>query len=157
MKFSLSSPAFEMGEPTPVKYTCDGDNISPPLTWNNPPENTRSFVLVVDDPDAPGGTWTHWLLYNIPPSMNRLPENFAMGGQIVLEGRNSFNHVKYDGACPPIGSTHMYHFNLFALDQMLDLPAGVTRDQVFEQIQDHIIDNAELTGSYARQEARTAR
>ena len=154
MAFSLTSTAFRQQESIPTKYTCDGENISPPLAWSKPPKNTLSFVLIVDDPDAPNGTWTHWILYNVPAATTQLPENFPNSNSAAMQGLNSYHQSKYDGPCPPANSGHTYHFQLYALDTVLTLPAGAARVDVTQQMQSHIIDKVDLTAVYARQEAR---
>ena len=157
MAFRLTSPVLQVGQPFPKKYTCDGDNISPPLTWADAPSNTQSFALILDDPDAPKGTFTHWVLYNLPGSLNQLPENFSNSSQDAMQGVNSYQHTAYDGPCPPAKATHTYHFRLYALDQRLDLTAHATRDRVLARMQGHVITDTELTSTYSRQEAKAAR
>ncbi len=148
----LESPVFQNGHRIPKRYTCDGEDISPPLKWEGVPKGTKSFVLICDDPDAPMGTWVHWVYYNIPKEVRSLPENIlpeenpAIGG---TQGLNDFKKIGYGGPCPPWG-THRYFFKLYALDDMLDLPAGLTKDQLMKIIQGHIIDKAVLMGIYSR-------
>ena len=125
---SLTSAAFGSRGEIPEPYTCDGENASPPLSWLEVPENAESLAIVLDDPDAPSGTFTHWILYNIPPVRTRLPGGFSPGleeGEGMREGRNDFNHIRYEGPCPPVGdNAHHYHFRLYALDTMPNLPPG---------------------------------
>ncbi len=154
----LRSSAFENRDEIPERYTCEGDDISPPLTWQNVPEGTESLVLIVDDPDAPNGTFTHWVVYNIPPLTNALPEGFspredqAEGAQEDLrEGRNDFGKVGYGGPCPPTrDDAHRYHFRLYALDTNLNLAPGANRGQLFELMHDHVLDETELVGAFER-------
>lgn len=142
----LFTPAWEEGGTIQAKYTCDGENVSPPLEWSDVPAGARTLALIVDDPDAPRGLFLHWLLWNIPASENGLTEG-AHGS--ALEGRNGFGQVGYGGPCPP-GGTHRYYFRLFALDTELDAPAGATRERVERAMQGHILDKAELMGRYQR-------
>lgn len=150
MAFKISSNAFDNESTIPVKYTCDGDDISPELTWQDPPENTKSFVLIMDDPDAPRGTWVHWVLFNIPVDVNHLKENIDQLPNGTLSGNNSWNRQGYGGPCPP-DKMHRYFFKLYALDAKLDLPAGSDKAAVEKAMQGHILGNAELMGKYDRQ------
>jgi Raf kinase inhibitor-like YbhB/YbcL family protein len=147
--FSLSSPAFDPGAAVPKEYTCDGRDASPALRWENPPEGTRSYALIVDDPDAPDGTFTHWVLCDLPASMQSLPEGASQAG---IEGRNDFGETGYGGPCPPPGhGTHRYRFRLFALDvDSLGLQNGAERQEVEEAMRGHVLDRTELAGEYAR-------
>ncbi len=148
----LTSPAFKYGGKIPKKYTCDGEDISPPLKWSNVPKDTESFVLICDDPDAPMGTWVHWVYYNIPKNIRSLPESIVpvenpyIGG---TQGINDFKQIGYGGPCPPMG-THRYFFRIYALDDMLDLPAGLTKQQVLKKVEDHILAKGILMGIYSR-------
>lgn len=145
----LSSPAFANRAFIDSRYTCDGSDISPPLTWNDPPSGTVSLAIVCDDPDAPGGTWVHWLIYNLPPQTRSLPENiddFPPGTQL---GRNDFKQLSYGGPCPPNG-IHRYFFKLYALDTVLDLPDGATKDRLEAAMEGHILTRADLLGRYQR-------
>lgn len=156
--FVLRSPAFADGDSIPVKYTCDGKDVSPPLKWDNPPSGTRSFALICDDPDAPMGTWVHWVLFNIPANQRSLPEDFAMPrdnikatkpGKIV-EGINDFRQLGYGGPCPPGGPSHRYYFKLYALDSALPLKTGAEKDDVEEAMKGHVLGEAVLVGKYKR-------
>jgi Raf kinase inhibitor-like YbhB/YbcL family protein len=152
MTIELTSTAFNAGEAIPAIYTCDGDDISPPLQWQNLPEGTGSLALIMDDPDAPRGTWVHWVLYNIPPSTGELPENVAPADSLPgggSQGRSSWNRVGYGGPCPP-GGTHRYFFKLYALDAELDLAPGATKEQLLAAMEGHILAQGELVGTYAR-------
>jgi len=153
MTLSLSSKAFQDGERIPGKYTCEGQDISPSLMWNAPPQGTQSLSLIVDDPDAPGGVFTHWVLFNIPPDSRGLPEAIPIEAQLpsgALQGKNDFNRNDYGGPCPPPGRPHRYCFTLYALDRVLDLKAGVSRKQVLAAIKGHILAQGKLTGIYQR-------
>ena len=150
--FKVKSSAFNHEEKIPSKHSCDGIDVSPRLNWENSPENTKSFVLIFDDPDAPMGTWDHWILFNIPANVNQLEENFLVKNSDIDEikaGKNDFGKLEYGGPCPP-GGTHRYFFKLYAIDTYLDLPEGVKKDVVMEAIEGHIIDKAELMGKYTR-------
>jgi Raf kinase inhibitor-like YbhB/YbcL family protein len=152
-RFQLESGAFAAGGFIPQKYTCSGDNVSPALSWKNPPNGTQSLVLIVADPDAPSGTWIHWIIYNLPPSSYRLPEGVPKVGEIqggARQGTTSFQEVGYGGPCPPPGSTHHYHFNLYALNVHLRLPAGATGNEVDRALKGHILGETELVGLYKR-------
>jgi Raf kinase inhibitor-like YbhB/YbcL family protein len=154
MTFELTSSAFGQGETIPVKYTCDGEDISPPLRWSDPPEGTQSFALIADDPDAPVGTWVHWVLFNLPAETREVPEQAtppagSQGPNYVVDGKNSWKRTGYGGPCPP-GGTHRYFFKLYALDTMLDLAAGATKEQLLQAMEGHILGQAEVMGTYSR-------
>jgi Raf kinase inhibitor-like YbhB/YbcL family protein len=147
MTLSLSSPVFQEGEDIPIMYTCDGEDISPPLMWGEPPSETQSFVLIMDDPDAPGGVFTHWLLFNLPADSRELPEAVPPDNELAngaLQGQNDFGTNGYGGPCPPSGSAHHYRFTIYALDQPLDLMAGASRKQVIDAITGHILARGQL-------------
>jgi Raf kinase inhibitor-like YbhB/YbcL family protein len=143
----LKSDAFASGQSIPAKYTCTGKNISPALMWSNAPAGTQSFALIVDDPDAPMGTWVHWVLYNIPSSTTSLPEATDANG--ISVGKNSSNHMSYDGPCPPSG-THRYFFKLYALDSTLSLSPGATKQQLLDAMKGHILAQGELMGTFSK-------
>lgn len=148
----ITSPEFAAGETIPVKFSCDGDDTSPALTWTEPPAGTQSFVLIMDDPDA-GGTWVHWVVYNLPASSRGLDAPIPVDTEINgggLQGRNSSRINGYQGPCPPSGS-HRYFFKLYALDTVLDLPAGAHSVEVTVGMKDHILATAELMGNFSRQ------
>lgn len=145
---TISSPAFENNSQIPQKYTCDGQNTSPPLTISDVPEKAQSLVLIVDDPDAPAGTWTHWLVWNIDPKTTEIAENSLPSG--ALEGVTSFDKPGYGGPCPPSG-THRYYFKLYALSTKLDLSPQVDKAQLEEAMADHILERSEIVGLYSRQ------
>lgn len=146
--FTLTSSAFTHNEMIPSKYTCDGEDISPELKWSNPPADTKSFVLIVDDPDAPSKTFVHWIIFNIPSRSTHLPENTATDQ--FISGKTDFNGAtKYGGPCPPSG-THRYFFKLYALDTMLDLKQGTTKEELLKAMEHHILAQTELIGLYQR-------
>lgn len=154
MSLELTSTAFIQGEPIPVQYSCDGEDISPPLTWTDPPGGTQSLTLIMDDPDAPGGTWDHWLLFNIPADMRGLEENLPITGKnqdpdAIFVGNNSWGRVDYGGPCPP-GGTHRYFFKLYALDTTISLLPGATKQELLSEMEGHILAEAELMGTYSR-------
>jgi Raf kinase inhibitor-like YbhB/YbcL family protein len=153
MPFELMSTAFEPGEPIPPQYTCDGDDVSPPLGWSDPPPDTQSFALICDDVDAPGGIWVHWVLYNLPAEARGLPEDVPPEADLPdgsRHGENSWPRLGYGGPCPPSG-THRYVFRLYALDTALDLAVGATEEQLRQAMEDHILAQAELMGTYVRE------
>lgn len=148
----LKSAAFAPGEPIPTRYTCDGDDLSPPLEWGDPPEGTQSLALIVDDPDAPGGTWVHWVLYNLPADTRSLAEAIPADADLQdgsQHGNNSWKRLGYGGPCPPSG-THRYFFKLYALDTVLDPDPGKSKDNLLQAIEGHILAQAELMGTYTR-------
>jgi len=155
MAFILTSAAFKDGAPIPAKYTCDGVDVSPPLAWSGAPAGTRSVALIADDPDAPGGTWVHWVLYNLPAEVSDLPENIAKVESLDLggarQGRNDFRRPGYGGPCPPPGPAHRYFFKLYALDTRLELKAGAQNKDVEAAVEGHALGSAQLMGTYARQ------
>ena len=146
----ITSSAFSDGALIPIKYTCDGDDISPPLVWSDIPENTASFVLINDDPDAPVGTWDHWILFNLEGKTTELAENVDLSKLAGVQlGRNSWRRNDYGGPCPPYG-THRYFFKLYALDIKLDLPSGSSKQDIEKAMAGHILAEAELLGRYKR-------
>jgi len=150
--FQLTSPAFQPGESIDSKYTCDGQDISPPLSWTAPPAGTKSLALIMDDPDAPMGTWVHWVIYNIPAGESSLPEAVPADQELpngARQGLNSWPKYGYGGPCPPSGQ-HRYFFKLYALDAVLDLPARVTKERLLQAMEGHVLGRAELMGLYRR-------
>ena len=150
---TISSSAFQNGQPVPQKYSCDGENISPALSWSAGPSQTRCFALVCEDPDAPHGTFIHWVMYNIPSSSTGLPENVKKTDALpdgTRQGKNGAGQMGYTGPCPPPGKLHHYHFKLFALDAMCNVPGTPDRDQLMSAIQGHIIAQGETVGTYQR-------
>lgn len=152
MAFELTSSAFSNNGMIPSQYTCDGKDISPPLRWNNPPAKTKSFALINDDPDAPMGTWVHWVIWNIPASAIELKENVEKIGELAggaKQGMTDFGRVGYGGPCPPSG-THRYFFKLYALDSLLNLAAGARKEELLKAMKGHILAEAQLIGLYKR-------
>jgi Raf kinase inhibitor-like YbhB/YbcL family protein len=153
MGFSIKSPAFETGGGIAPVYTCDDRDISPALTWTDPPAGTLSFALICDDPDAPGGTWVHWLIYGIPAAVRAIPENVPPVQQLEdgsCQGRNDFGRIGYGGPSPPRGPQHRYFFRLLALDTVPSLPPGSSRQQLETALSGHILDQTEVMGTYKR-------
>jgi Raf kinase inhibitor-like YbhB/YbcL family protein len=154
--FSITSPAFEPGQPIPRRYTCEGADLSPALQWFGAPAETKSYALVCDDPDAPVGTWVHWVIYNLPASAAALPENVLKARTVpalgnARQGINDFRKIGYGGPCPPPGhGPHHYHFKLYALDRDLALEAGATKAEVERAMEDRILARTELVGTYER-------
>jgi len=156
MTFTLTSPAFKNDERIPKQYTGEGTDASPPLEWTDPPQGTQSLALICDDPDAPVGTWDHWLIWNIPADRRSLPEGVPatetaadLGG--ARQGNNSWPTIGYRGPMPPRGhGVHHYHFRLYALDRMLELAPGAKKDDLLAAMKGHILAEARLTGLYSR-------
>jgi Raf kinase inhibitor-like YbhB/YbcL family protein len=150
---TLTSPAFAPGKPIPARYSCEGLDLSPPLRWSQPPSGTRSLVLICEDPDAPTGTWVHWVLFNLSPSLRELPEGVPPL-KVVLEkahqGKNDFGRLGYGGPCPPPGKPHRYFFRLYALDTQIQLPPGTEKPELLRAMEDHILAEGELMGIYQR-------
>ena len=153
MSFQISSAAFSSGETIPKRFTCDGPDVSPQLSWKEAPARTQSFAVIMDDPDAPAGIWVHWVLYNLPANRKELPEGIEKQEQLAsgaLQGRNDFRKIGYGGPCPPRGTPHHYHFKLYALDTTLDLKAGATKADLERGMKGHILGETELMGRYGR-------
>lgn len=153
MAFDLTSSAFQDGEFIPTTFTCEGADRSPPLHWGVPPAGTRSYVLIADDPDAPVGTWVHWVIYNLPLDLRGLNEGIPAQAQLPdgsLQGLNDFKRIGYGGPCPPPGKPHRYFFKLYALDTVLDLHAKETKTRVMRACQGHILAEAQLMGRFGR-------
>jgi len=153
MSFTLTSKAFSAGGEVPKRNSCDGEDLSPQLSWSPSPSGSKSLALIADDPDAPVGTFTHWVLYNLAPTTSELPEGVsksepAPGGG--SQGRNDFGRIGYGGPCPPPGKPHRYYFRLFALDAVLSLKAGASRAQLEKAMQGHILDQGEIMARYRR-------
>jgi Raf kinase inhibitor-like YbhB/YbcL family protein len=148
----LTSSAFGESENIPKRYTDDGENVSPPLRWSGAPDGTKSFALICDDPDAPRGTWVHWVLYNLPADKNELAESVPAREELpngARQGKNDFGKIGYGGPAPPSG-THRYYFKLYALDTVLNLPAGATKQKLEQAMKGHILTRGELMGNYGR-------
>jgi Raf kinase inhibitor-like YbhB/YbcL family protein len=153
MNIQMTSTAFAEGQPIPEKYTCDGQDVSPPLTWSNAPAGTKSFTLVVEDPDAPMGTWVHWVIYDLPADTAALSEGVARSQYVsgnAKQGLNDFGRLGYGGPCPPPGKPHRYFFKLYALDVMLDLKPGATRKELLKAMEGHILGQGQLMGTFQR-------
>lgn len=154
MDLQLSSSAFQYGGTIPVKHTCDGADLSPPLTWTPPPRDTKSLVLICDDPDAPAGTWVHWVLYGVSPDTTSLPEGVPQDKTVLgnaRQGMNDFRRIGYGGPCPPPGAPHRYFFKLYAVAIPTDFEPGLTKQQLLDAIKGHILAQGELMGKYKRQ------
>jgi len=154
MSLVLKSDAFVNGQSIPAKYSCIGKNVSPALNWSDPPAGTQSFALIVDDPDAPMGTWVHWVLFNIPAGQRSLAEDLPVTGKndgagAIYFGENSSGNTRYDGPCPPSG-THRYYFKLYALDTLVDLLPGATKEELLKAMQGHILAQGELMGTFSK-------
>jgi hypothetical protein len=153
MSFTLKATAFPNGGVIPKKYTCDGANLSPALSWDDAPAGTQSLALIVDDPDAPMGTWTHWLIWNIPAKATLLPEDTPKMNLLdngARQGGNDFRRIGYGGPCPPPGKPHRYFFKLYALDARLEVKAGAVRSELEPALQPHILAQAQWMGTYGR-------
>jgi Raf kinase inhibitor-like YbhB/YbcL family protein len=153
MAFSISSPSFQNGKDIPKKFTCDAEDVSPALSWTDSPQGSKSFTLIADDPDAPRGTWTHWVLFDLPAATTSLPESVPKVGELTGGGRqgtNDFPKIGYGGPCPPPGKPHRYFFKLYALDSQLNLKAGASKQEVEQAMQNHILGKTELMGKYGR-------
>jgi Raf kinase inhibitor-like YbhB/YbcL family protein len=155
----ITSDAFQEGEAIPTKYTCDGDDLSPALRWSDIPPNTKSFALICEDPDAPSGTFTHWILFGLPPTVTELPEGVLAEERLAngaVQGRNDFKRIGYGGPCPPpMDSAHRYFFRLYALDTELQLRAGARREDIVPAMEGHILAKGHLMGTYQRKQAQT--
>jgi Raf kinase inhibitor-like YbhB/YbcL family protein len=152
MELKVTSPAFKNGEMIPKKYTCDGEEMSPPLEWSEAPAGTKGIALISDDPDAPMGTWVHWVIFNMPPDTKKLPENVPHAPTLdngAKQGIDDSGKIGYGGPCPPSG-THRYYFKVYALDKMLDLKPGATKKDLLKAMEGHIIAQGELMGRYKR-------
>lgn len=154
MSLQLTSDAFTNGQSIPAKYSCKGRNLSPALAWNEPPAGIQSFALIMDDPDAPGGTWVHWVLFNIPAEARSLPEDLPVTGKnvdphAIFVGSNSWGDIGYGGPCPPSG-THRYYFKFYALDTTISLLPGATKEQLLREMDGHILAQAELMGTFSK-------
>ena len=148
----IKSPAFDEGALIPRKYTCDDIDVSPPLEWSAAPDGTKTFALICDDPDAPVGTWVHWVIFNLPDDIHGLPEGVLP--HEVLEngakhGTNDFRKFGYGGPCPP-GGTHRYYFKLYAVDKELDAEVGITKKEMLDALEGHILAESQLMGRYSR-------
>ena len=152
MEIKLTSPAFKEGEIIPKKYTCDGDDISPPLAWEAVPNGAKSLALIADDPDAPKGTWVHWVIFNLPATAKELPEHLSISEMLngAKQGMNDFGKIGYGGPCPPAGNPHRYFFKLYALDSALHLKPNAKKEDLVNAMEGHILGQGQLMGKYAR-------
>jgi Raf kinase inhibitor-like YbhB/YbcL family protein len=153
MTITLESTAFEAGETIPTKHTCDGDDVSPPLSWGEVPEGSESIALICDDPDAPRGTWVHWVVFGLPPDTRQLPEGIPADPALqdgAVHGTNDFGRSGYGGPCPPAGPAHRYYFRLYALDSELQLDPGASKQDLVAAMEGHILGEGELMGRYGR-------
>ncbi len=153
MTIRLTSTAFTNGGAIPKQYTCDGENVSPPLAWADVPASARSLALTIDDPDAPSGIWVHWVLFNLPPEIASLPASILTTDTLpngARQGSNDFGKIGYGGPCPPRGRAHRYVFKIYALDTMLNLEPGAMRRMLISAIAGHILGEGELTALYGR-------
>ncbi|HPO84539.1 MAG TPA: YbhB/YbcL family Raf kinase inhibitor-like protein [Candidatus Hydrogenedentes bacterium] len=153
VKIQLTSSAFKNGEKIPSKYTGDGENVSPPLAWQGAPQGTKSFALICDDPDAPVGTWVHWVIFNVPANTTELKEGIPATKELpdgTRQGLNDFLKVGYGGPAPPPGKPHRYFFRLYALDCVLNLKAECKKSELVKAMQGHILGSGELVGIYQR-------
>jgi len=152
MEIKVSSQAFEEGGMIPRKHTCDGEDVSPPLTWTGVPDGAKTIALIGDDPDAPMGTWVHWVLFNLPANVKELAEATPPDKELssgAKQGKNDFRRIGYGGPCPP-GGTHRYFFKLYALDIALNLAAGATKGDLLKAMQGHVLAEGQLMGKYKR-------
>ena len=152
MDIKITSSAFEDGGLIPAKYTCDGADVSPPLQWNKVPEGTKSIALICDDPDAPMGTWVHWVIFGLPADIRELAEDVPPDKTLpngARQGTSDFGRIGYGGPCPPSG-THRYFFKIYALDAELDLPAGARKRDLLKAVEGHILGQGDLVGKYKR-------
>jgi Raf kinase inhibitor-like YbhB/YbcL family protein len=152
MDLKLTSTAFSEGGMIPKQYTCDGQDVSPPLAWTGVPAEAKTLALISDDPDAPVGTWVHWVLFNLPASATGLPENVRPLKTLpdgASQGTNDFGRIGYGGPCPP-GGTHRYYFKLYALEASLPLDPGATKAKVLKAMEDHVLAEGQLMGRYRR-------
>ena len=153
MAFVVRSSAFGPGAEIPKKFTCQGPDASPSLEWSGAPPKTASFAVIMDDPDAPAGTWVHWVVWNLAASTHSLPEGLAKGEQLddgARQGRNDFRKTGYNGPCPPPGKVHRYFLRLYALDAKLDLAPGATRQELDTAMKGHVLGEAEYMGTFRR-------
>lgn len=153
MTLEIKSPDFAAGATIPKQFTCDAADMSPALEWNAPPEGTKSLALIADDPDAPVGTWVHWVVFDLPTSARGIPQNFPKTEQTAdgaRQGRNDFKKIGYSGPCPPPGKPHRYFFRVYALDTKLNLQAGATKKDVEKAMQGHVLAQGEYMGRYGR-------
>ncbi len=153
MPFELTSAAMRAHQELPSRFSCDGEHLAPPLMWSGAPPHTATFALIVDDPDAPHGVFTHWVLINIPGDVDHLDENIPPAPQLpngAVQGRNDFDRLGYGAPCPPHGESHRYRFTIYALDAPLQLRPGATRQQALQAMHTHVLAQAQLVSVYSR-------
>lgn len=153
MAFEIKSAAFDPNQAVPKKYSCEGADVSPPLSWSNPPQGTKGFALIADDPDAPMGTWVHWVMYDLPADTHELPEGVPARETLnsgAKQGLNDFKKIGYGGPCPPPGRPHRYFFKLYALDGKTDLKPRATKQQLLDAMKGHVLGEAQIVGTYKR-------
>ena len=152
MAFTLQSSAFQNGGNIPKKFSCEAADVTPELNWSGAPEKTQSFALIADDPDAPMGTWVHWVIYDLPPNTTKLSEGVPKQEQAAsgTQGKNDFGKIGYGGPCPPPGKPHRYFFKLYALDGKLNLKPGARKTELEMAMKGHVLAQAELVGRYGR-------
>ena len=153
MPIQITSSAFSEGGPIPKKYTCDAEDASPPLAWSGVPAGAKSLALIADDPDAPMGTWVHWVIFNLPPTLTGLSEGITKASQVgggAIQGNNDFRRIGYGGPCPPRGKQHRYFFKLYALDTSLALKAGSSKADLEKAMRGHVLAQGQLMGTYSR-------
>lgn len=154
-QLNVTSSSFKEGASIPIKYTGQGQDISPALQWEPGPASTKSFVLIADDPDAPGGTWVHWIIFNIPPTVTSLPEDVSIDTVPgAMEGTNSWARANYGGPQPPAGNAHRYYFKIYALDTLLDFNENVTKTDLEKAMDGHIIAQGYIMGRYQHQDIK---
>lgn len=150
---NVTSSGFSPGASIPNKFTCKGEDLSPALEWNGAPSNTVAFAIIMDDPDAPSGTWVHWVMWNLSATTHSLSEGVPKREQLqngARQGRNSFGKTGYNGPCPPPGQTHRYFFRLYALDSKVELPAGADRNALDAAMKGHVLAQGEYMGTFHR-------
>jgi Raf kinase inhibitor-like YbhB/YbcL family protein len=153
MAFELTTSAFKQKEAIPKEYTCDGSDTSVPLSWKDAPAGAKGFALIADDPDAPRGTWVHWVLYDIPANLQELPAGLPHGDSLpngAKQGKNDFGKTGYGGPCPPPGPAHRYYFKLYALKEMTGLKPKATKQQLLDAMKGHVLAETQLMGTYKR-------
>ncbi|MBN2308963.1 MAG: YbhB/YbcL family Raf kinase inhibitor-like protein [Candidatus Hydrogenedentes bacterium] len=153
MSLALSSPSFAEGQPIPKKHTGEGPDLSPPLAWGDPPAGTHGFALIADDPDAPVGTWVHWVIYGIPSATRALPEGMPANATLAdgtMQGKSDFGTIGYGGPMPPPGKPHRYFFKFYALDGQLELVPGMSKKALVKAMEGHILAEGQLMGTYKR-------
>jgi Raf kinase inhibitor-like YbhB/YbcL family protein len=153
MSLTVTSTSFRSGGDIAKKFSCDGEDVSPQISWSGAPEGSKAFVLIAEDPDAPAGTWTHWVLYDVPAATTSFDEGLSKAEQLpdgLKQGRNDFRKIGYNGPCPPAGKPHRYFFRLYALDRILNVKPGAARSEIEKAMQGHILAQGEYMGRYRR-------